>query len=276
MQNVRVVGADFDMTIADTFSAPGDGPGVPQAYQQAVEDIFGADAWKAIGPFKNQAPIEFGRQLIETLGAEFISRRAQLYHSRHESVLDGVMPLECGVAIDWEAENELPSVVEVLVRRKLQLLLPNIGQELGEGRRWPLLMPGFDKAWEQLSKDEDIVTAVVSSGHDVFIQQVFDLHRLPHPKVIISDDHLRRRGLSIYKPDMGLWEEVLRQVRELSLQPTSSIYVGDSRQHDGGLARHALIQFLHFVAEDSPWYGHEGTFSDWSKIPWSTSKLAAE
>lgn len=266
MGECTVLGADFDMTIADTFTPPIGGLGVPEAYERAVGDIFGPEAWGSIGGFANQAPIEIGEKLCDQIGLDQFVLLARDYYTSRQSELDAVMPLDSGAIINGRDGDTLNGVVEVMVRRKLELLLPNVGQPLEGGGMWPKLMPGFEHFWRRVTKNPEVVTAIISSGHDVFIENVLAQHRLPRPDIIISDDYMRRKGLRFYKPNPMIWEYVLQEVRGLGHQPISSIYIGDSRSHDGGLARNALIDFMQFAGPESAWHGHKGTFDDWKNL----------
>ncbi len=270
MQPCTIVGLDFDMTIADTFEPPPTGLGVPEAYQQAITDIFGGQTWQDLPAFANQAPIELGKMLRKSIGSSRLVAAAQAYYAAHAEELNSVMPLRNGTAIDWRVDDPLNSVVEVLVRRKLQLLLPNVGTLRTGGGRWPRLMQGFAAFWRRTCADPSVATVIISSGHDVFIERVLEIYALPRPNVLISDDYMRRRGLQLYKPDPTIWEWVLVEVRALGFRPRSSLYIGDSRQQDGALAQHARIDFVHFAEEGSLWHGHIGTIdrwgSDWTRL----------
>ena len=131
-----------------------------------------------------------------------------------------------------------------------------------------------------MSNNPTVVTAIISSGHDVFIERVFELYKLSPPDILISDDYMRRHELRLYKPDLDIWEHVLAGARRLGRQPRTSIYIGDSRHQDGGLARNALIKFLQFAGEESVWHGHDGTIDHWDGPElseywsWQESRLA--
>ncbi|MCA9363695.1 hypothetical protein KC727_00555 [Candidatus Kaiserbacteria bacterium] len=264
---VTVVGLDFDGTIVDTFNPPPGGMGVSEAYKQTIQDIFGDGALDKLGGFRNQAPVELSKLLRDVLGAERFASRAQQYHTVHRKALDAVMPEEVGAKIDWRAESVIAAVAEVIVRRKLELLFPNIGIDLGDGNRWPQLMPGFKRFWVDLQNRRELLPAILSSGHDVFIRRVFELHELLPPEIIISDDRMRQNDLCLYKPNMRLWEMVLSAVRDLGYLPVDSVYAGDSREHDGGLARNAGIPFVQFAGWESVWHGHRGSIDNWEKFP---------
>ncbi len=258
-----VVVSDFDQTIALTFAPPPNGIGVREAYRQTIGEIFGEYAVGILDNFRTQSPREIAIAIWDDLGSVDAAVDGKRYYLRRKDALDAVMPSGLGAEIVWSGDAALDALVEVMTRRRLELMLPNIGKEMPDGTQWPRLTPRFAEVWRRITEEPMFRTAILSSGHDVFIRRTFELYGLSPPDLLITDDFLRREGIPHRKPDVELWELVLSEIRNQGFLPEVSVYIGDDRKADGGLAQRAQIPFLHFAAEGSPWHGHRGTFSDW-------------
>jgi phosphoglycolate phosphatase-like HAD superfamily hydrolase len=237
---------DFDNTAFLTFDPPPGGIGVTQAYELAIDEVLGSRAlteYRRQGGLRNRAPSEVVQELQP--------RRS----------LDTIAPL-----------------AERLVQAKLSHLVHQIGQPVGGGF-WPLPCNGFVPFWHWLFA-QNIRTGVISSGHTAFIEQVFQLHGLERPDVIVSDDDVRgRRNVRpqwLQKP--GTFMVTLAR-RRLALEYGESrdslardkpgiIYFGDDAVKDGQLARAAGIRFGHFKPGcEEEAVEEEFCFPSWSCVP---------
>ncbi len=143
----RLLVKDFDGTVAQTFEKSPSGVSVHEAYEIAVDTIFGAkgvDEYHRQGGLNNRAPIEVVTRL----------------------------------APDAEgAEHEL--LVAQLIDAKLGVLVGQIGKSLADGAQWPRPMLGyldFREALQATREDGRLVDdLVLSSGHVAFIERVYDM-----------------------------------------------------------------------------------------------------
>lgn len=213
----RVLILDFDGTIADTFTPSPRHISTHTAYERALREIFGA------------AEV-----------AQYHQHGGLMNRSPTQVVMDLGVPTE-----------EVESVTTELVRRKLEYLMPEIGQTTQSGDIWPILNPGFLEFWSAAQRLLDlgrVKIASVSSGHLPFITRTFEVHHLELPQVIISDDQLRERSdiplERRNKPDPLMLELAASELGEEDLD--GAVYFGDDQVKDGWMARAAGIPFLRF------------------------------
>ena len=225
---------DFDGTVAETFKPSPSGLGVKEAYENSVECIFGPSAldyYKRTGGLQNRAP----REVVDSL-------------------FNAGFWVGCG-------QDE---ATEQLVNRKIDCLLKHaFGQPLSDGTPWPRLTLGFASYWQWTSARMDTFTVILSSGHEVCIRKTFEMHNLPQPDLIVTDDEFRRLPEPLCKPDPRLWQYMLAKV-DVSFRRT--VYIGDDHVKDGELAKNAGVPFLHFAPKGAEYHGRNGTFDDWGSI----------
>ena len=164
-----------------------------------------------------------------------------------------------------EVGADTSALTERLVCIKIDFLTSQIGNTLQDGALWPRLTLGFDSFWNQIRSDETVFTAILSSGHQAFIQKTFEVHGLVLPHLIVTDDELRVLPEPLSKPDGRLWDFLLGKAGRTHLQ--NAVYIGDDKAKDGGLAQNASVRFLHFAPKGARGYGEEESFSDWRNVP---------
>lgn len=230
MKPKPLVAFDFDRTVADTYTPSPTGIGVNQAYDNAVRTIFGEGGFSfyhdVLGGLKEREPKELTRELLQGL--------------------QGSPP---------EPET-LRSATTSLVSIKLEAYRSIIGKE------WPRLYPGatdFFKGVEEGILPIDI--AIVSSGHDEFINEVFKANDLMPPPIMITSDTIR----DLNQPNRDLQKpypyqlarahyDWAKQYGESPYKQNGSftgrekgkpyiLYVGDDLQKDGRLAYGSRIPF---------------------------------
>lgn len=221
---------DFDGNLAATFADSPHGENVHTATDKAVMQVFGNEGfavYEAHGGMQNREPGEIVRQIVRDLG---------------------------------KGEQGYTDITEDFVAAKLAILVPEISPE------WPLLYPGVKDFFRQVDMgDIPLDIAIVSSGHDGFIKQVFAVNDLPDPEILVTSDILRSRTQPLrerYKPSPYQLAEAHRQWenREYGYElrfpvPNSYIgrghdkgriaYMGDDPKKDGGLARNARIPYIY-------------------------------
>lgn len=227
----RLLASDFDGTIALTHEPAPNGMTVPLAYELAVARVFGCGAlsqYQAEGGLDNRAPLEIVRQLAPDADALRLHQKT-----------------------------------EDLVEVKLSHLLREVGNRTTDGEVWPRPTTGFAAFWRDIAGDSSIDSAIVSSGHQAFIEKFFEVHELPQPDIAVTDDDMRPL-VSTYKPEhlvkpspfllhLAHVRSSARR-RELGLVPpviarSRVIYAGDDPIKDGLLAANSGARFVHISAE---------------------------
>jgi phosphoglycolate phosphatase-like HAD superfamily hydrolase len=216
MTTQRVLILDFDGTIADTFTTSPRGISTLSAYELALKAMFG--------------PTELAR---------YQRSGGLMNRSPTQVILDlGIQP------------DKVNAATAELVQRKLEYLVPEIGQVTTSGDIWPTLMPGFIEFWhaaQRLADQGAVKIASVSSGHRPFIARTFEVHHLELPPVVITDDDLRRDHIpprQRSKPNPLMLEIAAAALGQPAL--SSAVYFGDDAVKDGWMARAAGIPFLRF------------------------------
>ena len=253
---------DFDGTAANTLD------GVHGAVLKALISVFGPTVeplYKKVGGLKNRAP----RELVEALlkeGTAELSILAFRFLERNKNKLNGYVPEEKAIPLIWDDDDPLTIMTELFVLQKLRILIRGISTKSGPNS-WPQLMTGFKEKWEELSKNPNVFTVVLSSGHDIFINMVFDLWGLTRPDLMLTDDDARfatyKGGEALCKPDSRLMDKVLVDLRERTgIDEFSMIYFGDDLIKDGKLAENSGVPFFHFDLNNQN--EHVNSFNDWS------------
>ncbi|MEK7071106.1 MAG: HAD family hydrolase [Patescibacteria group bacterium] len=211
----HLLASDFDGTIAFTSTPSPNGITVEGACQSVILNMFGDNgitAYDLSGGLQSREPGELINIILET--------------ARNNNLNLG------------NEDVDTPTLIDELIRQKLAIILPEISED------WPLLAPGFREFAPQI-RDLGIKLGILTSGHDEFINTFFEIHNLPTPEIVISSDTLRANGVpERYKPDPYSLEAALRQFQILHGEsPRSVLYIGDSAEKDGELARRAGIPF---------------------------------
>lgn len=232
----RLLATDFDGTIALTFDQSPEGIGVHEAYDYAVKLMFGANAlqrYVANGGLKNRAPISVVREMAQDA-----------------------------------TQQELLDLTEQLVATKLAVLFDQLGKRYADGSVWPRPTDGYMSFLEQIDQARSegllIDDLVITSGHEPFIRDTYELWGLRPPDHIVGEDTIRSLELDVpieqvVKPSallMDIARGVWRGHFGLDPQVDSGldeqgriVYVGDDRDKDGLLASNSGVAFVHLDRE---------------------------
>lgn len=264
----RLLVFDFDGTVADTFTQSAGGMGVEQAVAHSLRDVLGEEAecyFLETGGLRNRAPSE----LIEGI----LSRGNCLGHARkffdnHAANLSAYVPEGKGVPLEWVNGSSVGLIVELFVRRKLEIFSDHIS-DTPSSEAWPQPIDGFCEFWKGLGGSSEAVTAILSSGHDFFIEKFFRLWSLPQPDFLLTDDDMRARvrcNLPVLeKPNPLLFTCLKRLVEAKVGQCEIAAYYGDSLEKDGEMAQRAGIPFFWQRGQHDP-HPDIPSFSDWGEL----------
>lgn len=137
----------------------------------------------------------------------------------------------------------------------MAVLLGQVGTALPSGALWPRLTDGFAETWSQISAEPSVGTAIISAGHEAFIAKTFQVHSLPRPGDVVTDDVVIQAGYGDFSPEerakpnpliMGLTFQRWRQARQILISEVSGsniLYVGDDPYKDGRLASNSRVGF---------------------------------
>lgn len=215
--NRYLIACDFDGTIAATMNDSPNGMNVKVACERTIRDMFGSHGLtvynEQLGGLKNREPGELMFEMLRGLRISNISVR---------------------------------DAAELFVAQKLRHLVPEIHKQ------WPRLYPGVFEFFHMVEEGRyPIDVAIVSSGHDDFINRVFEVNELRPPNNIVTSDVLRSRRL----PDRPRYKPNTYQLAEAHFRwdgkrdedkgKPRMVYVGDDCVKDGGLAERSRIPFVH-------------------------------
>lgn len=190
---------DFDGTIADTFIKGPKGIGVNEATALALADILGQDSLEfytsSLGGLKNRAPSELILDMLSGPNRQDFLAQAKIFFETKLSGLNILVPEGKGVPLVWDDQHLEKIIGELFVRQKLSYLMDQVGMDLPDGQKWPPLCRGFAEFWNTISRLKKdgvgVNTAIISSGHDLFIKKVFDLYDLTPPDILVTEDDIR-------------------------------------------------------------------------------------
>ncbi len=265
---------DFDNTIAKTSEKGRNNVDVNESYRLVVKDIFGERGllvFEQIGGLRNRAPDEL---VVTMLGGNFredLIESAKVFFDREGADLGNVIPEGKGNPLVWDTSHPDGVIGEMLVRHKLvKYLLPQIGISK-DGQVWPKPCEGFSDFYRylqemNLNRGVRLETAIISSGHDIFIAKTFQTWGLPMPDYLITNDDIRGRKYPLEMPRRvkpGLLPLALVYKEWLSKQKSDGfgffertnrakgkmMYFGDDPEKDGFMAQNAKIPFGLFQKE---------------------------
>ena len=234
--NAQLLAMDFDGTVAQTFEKSPSGVGVHEAYDVAVELVFGIDGltrYVKAGGLRNRAPIEVVNELAPD------------------------------ASID-----EVEALTGSLTNAKLGVLMREVGTRFDDGCIWPRPTEGYFEICENISVAVDdagagfVDSAIISSGHEPFVVKTYRAWGIPEPEHIIGQDTTKKigpeLGLSsdrLVKPSidlMGIAHRLWRQSYGLDFYAKlderlreRTVYVGDDLAKDGGMAAASGVDFYH-------------------------------
>lgn len=222
--DARLLAKDFDGTVALTFEKSPAGMDVHEAYNQAIDEVFGPDAvdtYHAGGGLKNRAPIEVVQSLVPDAPGADLNR-----------------------------------LVAKLTDSKLAILMGEIGTRFDDGSVWPRPTNGYLELLEELTGAKNngvlIDSLILSSGHEPFIRNTYDAWGVDQPDYVVAQERLHHLGLaSFVKPSTKAMDAALLTWAEDYNTDTSSpglrdrvVYVGDDDEKDGEMARQSGIDFF--------------------------------
>lgn len=147
-----------------------------------------------------------------------------------------------------------------------------------DGAIWPKLTPGFDDFWirlQHLKRDGiPLTTAIISSGHELFIKKAFDKHGLQEPEILVTEDDIRGKsfpaGKLLVKPNPFPFALVHRKLNALGGETDKSrmVYFGDDPIKDGQMAARSRIAFglITPSLENISLGVNQFAFTDWRSI----------
>lgn len=263
---IGVVSSDYDGTIANTFTPSSSGMSVTLAYKCAIGDIFGSQSlFDDIGGLQNRAPAEIIAAILKC--NRLLGNTGLQYFKRNHTELSGLVPKGKGIRLNSGTADLL---TETLVRVKLKYLLHEISNA------WPKPYEGFLDALEEFER-QAVYFAVITSGHDRFLERSFELWKAPKPAFTVTDDDMRMFGLpaeDCCKPSSLLIDTLMCKI-QMSMGATVKgdikAYIGDCPVKDRGLAWSANLRFGLFNPDDKPkpsGFGrNEFEFSCWRQLP---------
>lgn len=228
--DAHLVGKDFDNTVALTFEPSPGRVGVNEAHEFTVEGLFGVAAlqqYKDSGGLRSRA----AREVVQELAPD-------------------------------ADDGELDELTQRFIDYKLDILLGEIGTTFPDGRVWPRPTQGYIEFRELVDKARYegwlIDDLILSSGHEPFIEKTYAAWGVGLPTFILGEDTVRKLAPSmppdqLVKPEPTLMELALRVwQRSYGIKFTHAlerndlervVYVGDSLEKDGQLARNSGIHF---------------------------------
>ncbi|MEA2715242.1 MAG: hypothetical protein QOG91_270 [Candidatus Parcubacteria bacterium] len=267
--------SDFDATIAETFDKPPGGVGVREASIIALQEIFGSNfdhgfIERLVPEIKRMTPSQVVKLALYSGPRQVLLAEARAFMSRSNGTLDQYVPAGKGIPLIWPDALPLPVITEAFVRVKLRELIKQIGQPLADGSSWPKPCRGFRIFWDRYCRARSafyetwgvrLDFGIVSSGHDNFINKCFDAWGVPRPDFMVTDDDLRSRAHAHLPPALRSkpspepfkilyreWQEETQAGGNGSKagRIRNALYIGDSAEADGGLARNLNLPFLWF------------------------------
>ncbi len=283
---------DFDGCVANTFELSPNGIGVNEAYTHAVKSVFGntgLSVFNKIGRLENRAPGELVEAILSKGNKESLIQAAKQFFVKNHELLNGLVPEGKGHPLEWPQANSWnPNgvITEMLVRSKLEYLAKEIRET------WPRPCKGILEFLKMIKKinnnSVNIQLAILSSGHEKFIQETFKVWGLPCPPILLTDDEMRGRAYPKkqamrIKPSVTLFDLIhlmwfsvihgamtnqLQLVRFLMESRQRMIYFGDDPIKDGKLAEVAGVPFGWFNPNQNTNGSLKNFFSfnDWEDI----------
>ncbi len=124
---------DYDNTIGDTFKPSPNKIGVLQAYEFAIESIFGPlglKAYNQIGGLQNRAPGELVENLLKNGNRKVLIRNARIFYCENLDWLNSLAEQGKFIVPQWRdtsSDRETEEVIsELLILQKLFYLMKEI------------------------------------------------------------------------------------------------------------------------------------------------------
>lgn len=231
----RLLAKDFDGTVAQTFEKSPSGVGVLEAYEIAIENLFG------------------------TQGLEVYRRQGGLANRAPREVVRSLAPEAYGL--------ELEALLALLIEAKLDVLTDQIGKTLKDGAKWPRPMPGYLEFREFLQEAREregvmVDDLLLSSGHVAFIEATYEMWGTGQPTHIVAEETMHDFGVADQiKPSPVLMQIAHRIWREsYGVNSTAdsvsdvldrTLYIGDDVVKDGQLAEDSGVRNFNLITPET-------------------------
>ncbi len=98
--------------------------------------------------------------------------------------------------------NELELLNQRFVDAQIDLLIPQIGRRLSDGKTWPRWVDGFRPAWDQISEarrgGEPIDTAFLTHSYKRFVNAVIQKTGIDRPDIVVANELIAATQLFHY------------------------------------------------------------------------------
>lgn len=237
-ERAQLIAKDFDGTVAKTFEKSPHGIGVHEAYEYAIEDMFGINELELYinsGGLHNRAPAEVVQSLTQ-----------------------------------GTTEDELEDLTTQFINTKLAVLMGEIGERFADGSLWPRPTSGYlrfrELVEEARSEGRFIDDIILSSGHEPFISNTYKAWNVGEPTHVVAEETMRKLSLrlpmeQLVKPSRVLMEtahSIWRQgygicsdIASLDEDRSRMFYIGDDPIKDGELARNSGVDFIWLDSKNS-------------------------
>lgn len=271
--------SDFDETLFHTIAV--ESPNkmtVKKAYELAIAKIFGelgTYIFENIG-LHGRTPSELTSDILdwaEDEKANLIKKALDFFNGEGAQVAQ-LVPESKSSSLIWNEKFPEVSITQMLVGTKLRYLIDEVGKKDWAGEMWPRRCAGaleFLHTLEALKrKGIPLDFAVLSSGHELFIQKSFEVWDIPPPDILITDDDIRPREYpkeQEKRSKPGVFPLALTHFKWLRHQGISSddpafmviaeeskrrmLYVGDDPYRDGLMHHRAKVKG--YLYPYTPW-----------------------
>lgn len=297
LQNHRpryLIASDFDETLFRTSALSPNGVNVYSAYRRAIHSIFGEKGSIALdfGIYTGQTPTQLANDVLNWTKKEDVKKllieSSRGFFVDYKSELAPLIP-EANGDLQWNQENPLETIAQMVVGLKLGYLIDEIGKTDSKGNVWP---QPCDNALEFINtvsclqaEGVPIDFAVISSGHRLFIRKTLDVWKVPHPDILITDDDIRPRKFPQelerrFKPGQlplalahhawlraqGLLVDSAKLMEAGKDTKKRIVYFGDDMVKDGGMAIDGRIAWGCYGDEIKVRSNQFAVFSDWNVV----------
>jgi hypothetical protein len=235
---------DFDGTVGATFTAHPSVPNVDQACEQALEQMFGSAGptlFHAVGGLKNRSPTEIVEAIIRHGDSQQLLARLRDRLDEFRAQLDVCIPAGKGIPLFWDETDPIRVATEIFVRLKLTCF--RIGRH-PDGSLWPAPCTNVLEFMSH-RRTAGAEIGILSSGHEFFIRQSFELWEHECPRLMLTDDDLRGLPTPVTertKPSPFLFGLLLDRFGQ-KVERSHIHYYGDDQQKDGVLAHNSGVRF---------------------------------
>jgi hypothetical protein len=235
----RLVLVNFPGTIARTSMMNRDGLNADDAYQDAIQEIFGPEGFQRFYDNKDlhNAP---ATQVVMYLA----SRPELAKNLRNYCEI-------CNIHDDFELVDPIPILVKEFVDLYTSYLKLTIGTICFDKQIWPEIHTGFGEFQNQL-KRSNIDLGIISPFPEGFIREVFNFYHLGQPLICVGPNDGFDPNFSWHASDPDWIDIAINEWIEINPELTVSyalkntVYIGNDITIDGKLANSKGIPFWFF------------------------------